>query len=247
MYPMGPTAYDRSIMFSPDGRLFQVEYARTAVSRGTTALGVVYDEGVLLAVDKRMSTSLVDAESIEKIFQIDDHIGIASSGFAADVNKLVDFSRREAQRHRTIYGEAIDVSTLVKKICDLKQLYTQYAGLRPFAASFLVAGAGDKSELMDTDPGGFSTKWYATAIGAGKKTAEEIFEKEYKRTIKLEEAMELVLKAIQATREEPIDTMSIGIATISSKTKKFEKITDVEEEKYIKAFLEKYDKKAKKK
>ena len=89
MYPMGPAAYDRAItVFSPDGRLFQVEYAREAVKRGTTACGITYKNGVLLAVDKNVASRLIVPASIEKIFQIDEHIGIAASGLVADSRRL---------------------------------------------------------------------------------------------------------------------------------------------------------------
>jgi len=110
MYPVSSQAYDRAItVFSPDGRLFQVEYAREAVKRGTTALGIVYKDGVLLAIAKVVASKLLKSESIEKIFKIDDHIGAATSGLVADARRLIDFARESAQEERFIYNAPIDV------------------------------------------------------------------------------------------------------------------------------------------
>jgi len=115
-------------MFSPDGRIFQVEYARESVKNGATAIGIKYRGGVVLAADKRTTGRLAVPESIEKIFQIDDHIGVAASGMIADTRALVERMRVEAQDNRTRYNEPVDVNTLAKGICDFMQLYTQYGG-----------------------------------------------------------------------------------------------------------------------
>ena len=137
--------YDRAItVFSPDGRLFQVEYAREAVKRGTTSLGVKSQEGVVLVVDKRTTSRLVESKSIEKIFQIDDHIGAATSGLVADARALVDRARVEAQINKISYNEPIRVDALAKKICDLKQLYTQNGGVRPFGSALIIGGVNKK-------------------------------------------------------------------------------------------------------
>ena len=126
-------AYDRAItVFSPDGRLFQVEYAREAVKRGTTTVGVKFKDGVVLIVDKRLSSKLIEPESIEKIFKIDGHIGCATSGLVADARALVDRARVECQVNSFNYSEDLAVESLVKKLCDFKQSYTQYGGVRPF-------------------------------------------------------------------------------------------------------------------
>ncbi|GAF87549.1 unnamed protein product, partial [marine sediment metagenome] len=134
-------AYDRaSTIFSPDGRLFQVEYAREAVKRGTTTVGLKYTNGVVLIVDKRISSSLIEPDSIEKIFQIDDYIGCATSGLIADARALVERTRLDVQINEITYGEKIPIKTLVKRICDFKQSYTQYGGARPFGTTLLIAG-----------------------------------------------------------------------------------------------------------
>ena len=149
----GQMAYDRGItVFSPDGRLFQVEYAREAVKKGTTTIGIKFKDGVLLVVDKRVSSRLVEPESIEKIYDIDDYIGCATSGLVADARILVDQARKEAQVHKVNYGENIGVEMLTKKVCDYEQNYTQYGGARPFGTALLVAGSDDLgTHLFETE------------------------------------------------------------------------------------------------
>ena len=152
----GQMAYDRAItVFSPDGRLFQVEYAREAVKRGTTTVGLKFKDGAVLIVDKRIASRLMEPKSIEKIFQIDGHIGCATSGLVADARVLVDQARVTAQVNKITYDEDISVEMLVKKICDYKQNFTQYGGARPFGTALLIAGVDDQGvHLFETDPSG---------------------------------------------------------------------------------------------
>ncbi|HIJ98422.1 TPA: archaeal proteasome endopeptidase complex subunit alpha, partial [archaeon] len=128
--------YDRAItVFSPQGRLYQVEYAREAVKKGTVSLGVVYQDGVVLAADKNITEELMIPESIEKIYQIDEHIGAATSGLVADGRRIVDRARTMAQSHKLTYDEPMPVDSLAKDICDFQQLHTQMAGTRPFGTA----------------------------------------------------------------------------------------------------------------
>ena len=152
-------------MFSPDGRIFQVEYAREAVKRGATVIGIKYNAGIVLAADKKTSGKLAVHGSIEKIFQIDDHIGVAASGMMADTRILVERMRVEAQNHRRLYGEPVGVRTLAKGVCDFIQDYTQYGGVRPFGASLLIAGMDSVLGLYEADPSGALIGYKATAIG----------------------------------------------------------------------------------
>ncbi|WP_461863414.1 archaeal proteasome endopeptidase complex subunit alpha [Thermococcus sp.] len=216
--------YDRAItVFSPDGRLFQVQYAREAVKRGATAVGVKCSEGVVLAVEKRVTSRLIEPESYEKIFQIDDHIAAASSGIIADARVLVDRARLEAQIYRLTYGEPVPLTVLVKKICDLKQAHTQYGGVRPFGAALLMAGVNEKPELFETDPSGAYFEWKAVAIGSGRNTAMAIFEEKYRDDMNLDEAIRLAVFALAKTMETP-SPESIEVAVITVKDKKFKKI-----------------------
>ena len=212
---MGPSAYDRAItVFSPDGRLFQVEYAREAVKRGTTAVGLTYDKGVLLAVDKSIGTPLIVPESIEKIFQADDHVGIAASGLVADARHLVEHARVRAQRNRIAYNEPISVATLTREICDVEQAYTQYGGARPFGVALLIAGVNEEPELFETDPSGAFTEYTATAIGMGKRDVEKIFEKTHRKSMKRNDAVSLALQALNSVSEGTIKVENIDMVTI---------------------------------
>src|SRR6266704_2541715 len=167
----GQMAYDRAItVFSPDGRLFQVEYARVAVTRGNTTVGLKFKNGIVLMADKKIGSRLVETSSIEKIFQIDEHVGAATSGLVADARVLVDYARLVAQINKVTYSERIGVDLLVKRICDYKQNYTQYGGVRPFGTALLVAGVDDLgTHLFETDPSGALVSYKAGRIGQGRR------------------------------------------------------------------------------
>ena len=208
-------AYDRAItVFSPDGRLFQVEYAREAVKRGTTTVGLKYKDGVVLIIDKRISSRLIEAKSIDKIFQIDHHVGCATSGLVADARVLVDRARIEAQIHKITYNEQIPVEVLVKKICDFKQNYTQYGGVRPFGTALLVAGVDQQgTHLFETDPSGALMAYKAGSIGAGRNTVLAVFEEKYEPTMTLDGAIALGMEALTKASEGEIklETVEIGL------------------------------------
>ena len=230
----GQMAYDRGItVFSPDGRLFQVEYAREAVKKGTTTVGLKFDNGVILIVDKRVSSRLVEPESIEKIYDIDKYIGCATSGLVADARILVDEARKNAQVHRITYGENITVGALVKKICDMKQNYTQYGGARPFGTALLMAGVDDLGcHLFETDPSGALVAYKAGSIGSGRPAVMDIFEKEFKDGMTFVEAMLLGLKALSAAIEEKLDPQTVECAVVE-KDKPFRRLDDAEIGGYI--------------
>ncbi len=237
MYPASnPSAYDRaSTVFSPDGRLFQVEYAREAVQRGTTALGIVYKDGVLLGIDKKITSRLLVGESIEKIFEIDSHIATATSGLVADARRLVDMARVSAQEEMLTFSQPIDVEMLTKKICDTKQAYTQWGGARPFGAALLIMGIDNTGKhLYETDPSGAYFEQKAASIGASKKDVEAYFEKDYKDGLSFDEAVELALGALKKTTENPLSKETVDISYISEKDKKVKKLEKDRLDKYIK-------------
>ena len=149
-------AYDRGItIFSPDGRLYQVEYAREAVKRGTASIGVRTNDGVVLVVDKRIRSPLLEGTSVEKLHKADDHIGIASAGHVADARQLIDYARRQAQVNVLRYGEPIGVEALTKMVVDNIQQYTQVGGARPFGVALIIGGVEDgEPRLYETDPSG---------------------------------------------------------------------------------------------
>ena len=231
----GQMAYDRAItVFSPDGRLFQVEYAREAVKRGTTTVGLKFKDGVVLIVDKRIASRLMEPKSIEKIFKIDHHIGCATSGLVADARILVDQARVIAQVNKITYDEDMSVEELVKRICDYKQNYTQYGGVRPFGTALLVAGVDEQGEhLFETDPSGALVSYKAGSIGAGRNVVMEVFEEQYAEGMAMEDAVELGLKALKkATEEEKLNPKAVEIGIVR-RGENFRRLDDNEAETYI--------------
>ena len=243
MQPLQNAGYDRAItVFSPDGRLFQVEYAREAVKRGTTSLGVKSKDGIVLVVDKRTTSKLVESKSIEKIFQIDNHIGAATSGLVADARALIERARIESQINRITYNEPIRVESLAKKICDMKQLYTQNGGVRPFGSALIIGGVTENScKLFETDPSGALIEYKATAIGSGRQASMDVFEECYKEDLNLDEAIDLALDAVFEATEGKTTAESVEIAVIETKTKKYRSISDEEVNKYVDALLTRKD------
>ncbi len=211
----GQMAYDRAItVFSPDGRLFQVEYARVAVTRGATTAGIKFKDGVVLMAGKGLSSRLMEVDSIEKIFEIDRHIGAATSGLVADARVLVDFARVAAQVNKVTYKEPISVDLLVKRVSDYKQNYTQYGGVRPFGTALLIGGADDQGiHLYETDPSGAMVSYKAGSIGSGSNTVRETFEEKYVEDMDQDAAVLLGLEALQKASEEPLqaDTIEVGL------------------------------------
>ncbi len=236
----GNMAYDRAItVFSPDGRLFQVEYAREAVKRGTTTVGLKFKNGVALIIDKRITSKLIEPMSIEKIFKIDDRIGCATSGLVADARVLVNRARIEAQINKITYGESTNVEMLVKKICDFKQNYTQYGGVRPFGTAMLVAGVdGNGEHLFETDPSGALMEYKAGSIGAGRNTVMEMFEDEFKENMSLEKTIDLGLRSLNAATEGGLNGPALEIATVMQ-DKAFAKMDPIKVMKYVESVLKK--------
>ena len=218
--------YDRgSTIFSPDGRLFQVEYAIEAVKRGTTAIGIKTTEGCSLVVQKRLHTSLVEKDMVKKIFSIDDQIATAIAGLTADARILVNQARIQAQVHRITYNEPITVEALTRRLANVKQMYTQHAGVRPFGVSLLIAGCDEVlgPQLYMTEPSGSYWSYRATAIGSSAPTIIEFLEGEYQTNAQtVVEGNLISLKALKHVSEEELDSEMIEIAVISKTSPKLQ-------------------------
>ena len=226
MQPLQNAGYDRAItVFSPDGRLFQVEYVKSS-------------EGIVLAVDKRTTSNLVEASSIEKIFKIDEHIGAATSGLVADARALVERARVEAQINKITYSEPIRVESLSKKLCDMLQLYTQNGGVRPFGSALIIGGVYEnKCKLFETDPSGALIEYKATAIGSGRSAAMDIFEEKYSDDVTLEGAIKLAITAIDEATDHDTTSNNVEIAVIKKDDGKYEKLSHEEVQKFIDEIL----------
>jgi proteasome alpha subunit len=216
-------AYDRGItIFSPDGRLYQVEYAREAVARGSASVGVRTADGVVLAADRPVRSPLIERDSIEKLHTIDDHVGVASAGHVADARKLVDVARQEAQINRLRYDEPVGVETLTKAITDHVQQYTQTGGARPFGVALLVAGIEDgEPRLFETDPSGTPYEWEATAVGGGRDDIMGHLEAEYSTEIDLDGGVGLALEAMAEASDDGLDADGVHVATVDVESEQF--------------------------
>ncbi len=228
MFPTQSMGYDRAItVFSPEGRLYQVEYATEAVRHGPLAVGVKATDGVVLVGEKRSPHALADLDTLRKILLIDDHVGTAIAGLHADARKLIDQARVQSQVNRLSYDEPISIQALVVNICDTKQLHTQYGGVRPYGVALLVAGVDDHGpQLYTTDPSGSFWGWKAAAIGKESDAVREYFQEEYKPTLKLPQAQSLaldgLLKVTDKSESDPAElAKSIEIGLINTTDKKF--------------------------
>ncbi len=219
--------YDRAItMFSPDGRLLQVEYAKKTVKQGSTAIGMACKDGVLLLTDKRIVDSLVVPEAVEKVWEIDEHMGATASGILSDARILVERAQLRAQQHKVTYDSPIDVLSVVKDICNLKQLCTQSGGLRPFGVALLIAGVDEAGiKLFETDPTGIYFQYKASVIGEGETVIEEILHKEYKESMSVEDGFKLGLRALQKFLGKDFNIERVDGACVMANEKKYIKLT----------------------
>jgi proteasome alpha subunit len=211
-------------MFSPDGRLLQVEYAKKTVKQGTSVIGMVCKDGVLLVADKRLTESLIVSSSVEKVFQVDEHIGASASGILSDGRILIDKARLISQQHQLTFDNPISVPSLVKDVCDLKQAYTQFGGARPFGVSLIFIGIDDEPSLYITDPTGIFFQYKATAIGEAETEIKEILSKEYKESLSIADGVKLSVKILRKVLGKEFDLKRIDSAYISTTQKKFTRL-----------------------
>lgn len=207
--------YDRAItVFSPDGRLYQVEYAIETVRRGSVAVGVKTAEGVVIAVEER-SRKLQITDAAQKIFKIDDHIGVAAAGYIPDARSQVDNARFFSQSNRLIYDEEVGVESVAKHLADQCQQFTQYAGVRPFGVALILGGVNkDGPHLYLTDPSGTYIEYDAIAIGAGSDRVTTFLEKSYRSDLPMDEASTLAIASIQIASESADEDSQMRMARI---------------------------------
>ncbi|ODQ53799.1 N-terminal nucleophile aminohydrolase [Saitoella complicata NRRL Y-17804] len=213
--------YDsRTTIFSPEGRLYQVEYALEAISHAGTCLGIMAKDGIVLAAEKKVTSKLLEQDTAnEKLYILNDNMISAVAGLTSDANVLIDFARRIAQRHLLTYNEDIPCEQLVKRLCDTKQGYTQGGGLRPFGVSFLFAGHDllHGFQLYQSNPSGNYSGWKATAVGANNASAQSLLKQDWKEDMSLQEVVELAAKVMGKTMDstnltsEKLEFATIGL------------------------------------
>ena len=225
-YDMTPT------MYSPDGRIYQVEYAMETVKRGTLAIGVCSKEGVIMAVEEKTRT-LQTRDITQKIFQVDFHIGIAAAGYIPDARIQVDSARFFSQGNRMTYDESVEIGTVAKYLADQSHQFAQYSGVRPNGVSLIIAGIDQKGEsIYVTDPSGTYVQFAAVAIGAGSDDVNEFLEKHYSPDMSIDDAASLAIAAINLKEEQKDGTDDIKMAKITTKAKVFEKVSKSDLQKY---------------
>ncbi|EGF78617.1 hypothetical protein BATDEDRAFT_30413 [Batrachochytrium dendrobatidis JAM81] len=216
--------YDRGVnTFSPEGRLFQVEYAIEAIKLGSTAVGIQTSEGVVLAVEKRVTSPLLESSSIEKVMEIDSHLGCAMSGLIADSRTMIDHARVEAQNHWFTYNEKIKVESVSQAVCDLALRFGESADgedalmSRPFGIALLIGGVDEKGpQLFHADPSGTLTQYDAKAIGSGSEGAQTELQEQFHKSLTLAEAVSLSLKVLKQVMEEKISASNVQVATVTA-------------------------------
>jgi len=212
----GQMAYDTAVtIYSPDGRLFQVEYAREAIKKGALAVGIKFKAGIVLIAERKIRDTLVETKIAEKLFKIDDSIGCVVAGLIADGRILVDYARIDAQINKITYNERIPVAALTKKICEFLRFHTQFGGVRPFGVSLLIAGVDEAGiHLYETDPSGAFTGYKAGCIGRERHQVIELFEDRYVDNMSMRRAIMLGLEAVENVEGGTVDASMIEIGII---------------------------------
>ena len=224
-YDMTPT------MYSPDGRIYQVEYAIETVKRGAIAIGLQAKDGVIVAVEEK-SRDLQVEDITQKIFQVDDHIGIAAAGYIPDARILVDSARFFSQSNKLTYDESVEIESVAKHLADQSHQFTQYSGVRPFGVALIIAGIDRKgTRVFVTDPSGTYVPYSAVAIGGNSDEVTDFLEKNYKEEMSMDDAMSMAISAINLKSDEK-GVKHIRMARIKSDTKQFEKVSNDELTKY---------------
>ena len=230
---MASRGYDQTpTMYSPDGRIYQVEYAIETVKRGTLAIGISTKEGVIMAVEEK-PRPLQTKNVTQKIFQVDYHIGVAAAGYIPDARVQVDNARFFSQGNRMTYDESVEVATVAKHLADNSHQLTQYGGVRPNGVSLIIAGIDQKGEsIYVTDPSGTYVQYAAVAIGAGSDDVNSFLEKHYNSEMSIDDAASLAIAAINLKAEQKEGVNHIKMAKITTQTSSFEKVSEQDLQNY---------------
>lgn len=233
-YDMTPT------MYSPDGRIYQVEYAIETVKRGTLAIGIICSDGVIIAVEEN-PRALQVADVTQKIFQVDYHIGVAAAGYIPDARVQVDNARFFSQSSKLTYDEPVEVETVAKHLADQCHQFTQYSGVRPYGVALIIAGVDQKGgSIYVTDPSGTYVSYAAVAIGAGSEEVTDFMEKNYKPEMSLEDGAALAAAAINLKSEKKDGAKHVKMSWVKKDKKIFEKVSESEIEKFVQIAKEKF-------
>ncbi|MDP3881645.1 MAG: archaeal proteasome endopeptidase complex subunit alpha [Nanoarchaeota archaeon] len=228
--------YDRAAtMFSPDGHLLQVEYAEKTVRLGSSSIGLVCKDGIVIIADRRVRDKLISPESANKIFEIDEHIVASASGILSDIRMLIDQAQLMAQQNRVTYDSPVEPVSIMRLIADKKQMFTQYGGVRPFAAAFILGGVvRGKASLYTSDVTGNFFSYKANAIGENDEKIKEILRRDYREEMNVEEGIKFALKIFKEILEKNFDIQRFDVGYVSVKDGKLVRLHGDELKKHVK-------------
>jgi proteasome alpha subunit len=226
--------YDGAItIFSPEGRIYQVEYALELVKRGSPIVGVKSPEGVVLAAIEPKQSRLAAPINSKKIYQIDEHVAVAIAGLSPDARVLVRQARYVSQGNRMTYDEPVDIESLTSSVGDLLQTYTQNSGVRPFGVSIIFGGVDNhRVSLISTDPSGSYRGHKAHAIGRNSEKAMKVLHEQYREGMNLDEATALAIESLKEAADEELTPEDLNISLISGE-QKFRTLSVEEIKKYF--------------
>ena len=232
---MRSNQYDAAItIFSPEGRLYQVEYALELVKRGAPIVGVYSPEGVILAADETPESTLDDPNYLKKIFQFDDHVGAAIAGLSSDARVLMGQGRVFCQSNRLLYDEPADIEALIGTLSSRIQVYTQHGGIRPFGVSLIVAGVDTTGpKLMTTDPSGSYRGYKARALGRNADKANSLLDEKYVEGLSMDDAIRLGIEAVDAASGGKVTPATVKVAVIPSEARVFKRLSEEEIANYV--------------
>lgn len=190
-----------------------------AINHAGTAIGIMAKDGIALIAERKVTSKLLEQDtSAEKMYKLNDNTLCAVAGMTADAGILINHVRVNSQNYLKVYNQDIPIETMVRRVCDVKQGYTQHGGLRPFGVSFVFAGYDDRYgfQLYTSNPSGNYSGWKATSIGANNSSAQTLLKQDYKDDITIEEAKNLALKVLSKTTDSTkLTSDKIEFATVS--------------------------------
>ena len=228
--------YDRTAtMFSPEGHLFQVEYAEKAVRLGSASIGMVCSDSVFILADKRIKDKLVVQQSANKIYEIDSHIISSVAGVVSDARVLIERAQVLAQQHRITYDSPIEPELIVKEISNIKQQFTQFGGARPFGASLMIAGIrGKKPELYTSTITGNYFSYYANAIGENDEKIKEKLREKCRPDSNIKKGVKIALEIFKEVQGKNFDIERFELVYIKNEDGQLKRVTKDELNEFIK-------------
>lgn len=227
--------YDRgSTVFSPEGRIYQVEYALELVKKGAPIVGIKSEEGVVLGGIVKRRSPLASHENNKKIYGLDEHVGTAIAGLSPDARVLIREARYRCQGNRLTYDEPIDVQSLTEEIGDIYQTYTQQARVRPFGVNMIIGGVDyTGARIASIDPSGSYRIYKATAVGQNEDKAKEKLKELYREDLSLTETKSIAINALKTASEEELTSKDLALAVVPIETGEFRELTVKEIEERI--------------